>query len=106
MYIIWTTVEKSADAERIAAELIARQLAVCVQVDGPIVSHYRWENKPQRSEEYRLWIKCLPGSRAALERHVFSVHPYDTPQWIVVVAEQVGEKYLSWAKANSSTPPL
>lgn len=106
MFIAWTTVAEHADAERIAAEAVARNLAVCVQIDGPITSHYRWQGKAERSEEYRLCFKCLGAQVAALEKHVLATHPYDTPEWLVVGAEKVGEKYLSWAEANSSTPPL
>ena len=106
MFIAWTTVAEQADAERIAADAVARNLAVCVQIDGPITSHYRWQGKDERSEEYRLCFKCLVQRLAALEQHVLATHPYETPEWLVVRAERVGEKYLSWAEANSSTPPL
>src|SRR5262245_53503986 len=107
MFVAWTTLPNNKlEAERFAADVIARQLAVCVQIDGPVLSHYRWEGKNARSEELRLVFKLLPEQRSALERHIHSTHPYDTPQWVVVRAEHVGEKYLSWAKANSSTPPL
>jgi periplasmic divalent cation tolerance protein len=106
MFIAWTTVATRNDAERIATEVVARQLAVCVQIDGPIVSIYRWEGKIDRSEEFRLMFKCLPSRLAALEERVLPHHPYDTPEWVVVRAEHVGEKYLSWADASSSTPPL
>ena len=106
MFIAWTTVAKRADADRLATEVIGRNLAVCVQIDGPIVSHYRWQGQPERGEEFRLLIKCLPHSLDALEKHLLSTHPYDTPEWLVVRADRVGEKYLSWAEANSSTPPL
>jgi periplasmic divalent cation tolerance protein len=106
VFIAWTTVANRADADRIAADAIAGNLAVCVQIDGPIVSHYRWEGKAGRSEEFRLLFKCLPEILPALERHVLATHPYDTPEWLVVRAERVAEKYLSWAQANSSTPPL
>ena len=105
MFIAWTTVAGRADAERIAADAVAGNLAVCVQIDGPIVSHYRWQGRAERAEEFRLLFKCLPGQLAALEQRVLTAHPYDTPEWIVVRAEKVGEKYLSWARANSSTPP-
>ncbi|MSU65034.1 MAG: divalent cation tolerance protein CutA [Opitutus sp.] len=44
--------------------------------------------------------------RASLTGHVHQVHPYESPEWIVAPAEQVSEKYLSWARANSSIPPL
>lgn len=106
MLIAWTTVANRADADRIAADTIARNLAVCVQIDGPITSHYRWEGRDATEQEFRLTFKVLPSHAKALEQHVLSVHPYATPEWIVIRAEHTGEKYLSWAKANSTTPPL
>ncbi len=106
MLIAWTTVATQSDADRIAAEVIARNLAVCVQIDGPIVSHYRWKGRDAREQEYRMTFKVLPSHETALEQHILDVHPYDTPEWVVVRAEHVGEKYLCWAKANSTTPPL
>ena len=105
MYIIWTTVGNRADADRIAAEVIEGNLAACVQVEGSILSFYRWQERLERGEEFRLCFKCLPEVLPALERRVLAMHPYDTPEWIAVATERVGEKYLSWAKANSTTPP-
>lgn len=106
MYLAWTTVAKRADADRLAADAVHRNLALCVQVDGPIVSHYRWQGQVEHAEEFRLCFKCVDSHLEPLEKHVLAQHPYDTPEWLVVRAERVGEKYLSWAEANSSTPPL
>ena len=106
MYIAWTTVAQRTDAETLASALVERGLAVCVQVDGPIISHYRWQGRAERSEEFRLTIKCTSMQLVGMETHVLAHHPYETPEWIVVQANRVGEKYLSWAEANSSTPPL
>jgi periplasmic divalent cation tolerance protein len=106
MFIAWTTVSNRADAEHIAADVVARNLALCVQIDGPIVSHYRWKGQPERAEEFRLCFKCMPTHLEPLARHVLATHPYETPEWIVVPIAHVGEKYLSWANANSTTPPL
>ena len=106
MFIAWTTVAQRADADRLAATAVGRNLAVCVQIEGPITSHYRWHGQDERAEEFRLTFKCLPSHLEALQQHVLEQHPYDIPEWIVVRAEHVGEKYLSWANANSSTPPL
>lgn len=106
MFLAWTTLGNRADADRIAADVIARNLAVCVQIDGPITSHYRWQGQAERTEEFRLLFKCLPAHLPALEKHVLATHPYETPEWLVIRAERVGEKYLSWAGANSSNPPL
>ncbi len=106
LLIGWTTVAQRADADTLAADTVALGLAACVQIDGPIVSHYRWEGKAERAEEFRLTFKFLPEHAVALERHLRDRHPYRTPEWIVVHADHVTEKYLSWAKANPSNPPL
>jgi periplasmic divalent cation tolerance protein len=106
MFIAWTTVGNRADADRLAADAVQRNLAACGQIEGPIVSHYRWQGNVERSEEYRLCFKCLPDQLESLELRILETHPYETPEWLVVRAQRVGEKYLSWAEANSSTPPL
>ena len=113
MLLAWTTVANRADAERIATDVVAQNFAICVQIDGPLTSHYPWQGRAERAEEFRLCFKCRPTQLAALEAHaialeqrVLATHPYETPEWIVVRAERVGEKYLSWANANSTTAPL
>ena len=106
LMIAWTTVATRADAERLAAGAVAAGLAACVQVDGPLSSFYRWEGELEKSEEFRLTFKCLPGQLSALQQQVLASHPYDTPEWIAVKATAVGEKYLSWAGANAHLPPL
>lgn len=106
MLIAWTTVGTLADADRLAAEAVAAGLAACVQIDGPVVSHFRWEGKHERVEEFRLCFKVLPAQLDRLRALVLSAHPYDVPEWIVVRAADVGEKYLSWAEATVHSPPL
>jgi len=102
MLIAWTTVATRDKAEELARTTIERRLAACVQVDGPVTSHYIWQGQPERAEEFRLCFKFLRSQQAGLEAWLFAHHPYDTPEWIVVRAEVVGEKYLSWAQTSST----
>jgi periplasmic divalent cation tolerance protein len=106
MLIAWTTVAQRSDAEQLAADVIGRRLAACVQIEGPVTSWYRWEGKIEQTEEFRLCFKFTSDQSAALSAWVHAHHPYATPEWVVVRAAEVGEKYLSWAKATSSNPPL
>lgn len=106
MIVAWTTVGTRADADRLAQGAVERRLAACAQIDGPITSHYHWEGRLERSEEFRIWFKCLPANASLLSAWVHNHHPYATPQWIEVSAEVVGEKYLSWAMANSTPAPF
>lgn len=106
MLLAFTTVATEADAQRLADAAVSARLAVCVQIDAPIRSTYRWQGQLEHATEFRLTFKCLPARLPALEQHVLAHHPYDTPEWVVVRAERVGEKYLSWAEADSTPPPL
>jgi periplasmic divalent cation tolerance protein len=96
----WTTTETAAQARQLAEALIAEGLAVCVQIDGPIHSHYQWEGKNGWSEEHRIWVKLLPDKQIDIEGYLHTRHPYQVPQWVVVPAHAVGGKYLSWARAT------
>lgn len=106
MLIAWTTVSSRRDAEKLAQFAVSAKLAVCVQIDGPITSVYRWQGNVEQSTEFRLTFKLLPSHVADLETHVLQQHPYDVPEWIVVPASQIGEKYLSWAQGDSTSSPL
>lgn len=106
MLVAWTTTAERADADRLARGAVEAHLAACAQVDGPVTSHYRWEGRLEQASEYRIWFKCLRSNAADLMAWVHRHHPYATPQWFVVEAEHVGEKYLSWAIANSTSPPF
>ena len=106
LLIGWTTVASRDDASRLAGGLVETRLAACVQIDGPITSHYIWGNRAEAAQEYRLTVKFIPARAAAVEAWVLAHHPYDTPEWIVVRAERVAEKYLSWARSNCSDAPL
>ena len=106
MLIAWTTTQTEEQAKQLAAGLIDRQLAACVQIDGPITSVYRWEGRTQSACEYRLTIKFLTTRHLEVQTWLHNHHPYETPQWIVVRSEHVAEKYLSWAQANSSSLPF
>ncbi|HEY9247564.1 MAG TPA: divalent-cation tolerance protein CutA [Rariglobus sp.] len=101
MLIAWTTVPTKVIADKLAASAVHARLAACVQVEGPIVSHYIWEGAEEKSEEYRLTFKVLPSHLATLETWIHARHPYQTPEWVVVKAEHVAEKYLSWARGNT-----
>jgi periplasmic divalent cation tolerance protein len=106
MFVAWTTTAKREDAERLAKGAVEGRLAVCAQVDSAHVSYFHSEGKLEQAEEFRVWFKYLPANASLLNGWVHRHHPYATPQWIEMSAESVGEKYLSWAMANSTPRPF
>jgi periplasmic divalent cation tolerance protein len=97
--IAWTTTAQRADAELLAKGLVTAGLASCVQIDGPIRSVYRWADRIEEADEYRLTVKVPTPQLAAAEAYVLQNHPYETPEWVAVPASRVAEKYLSWSQS-------
>ena len=94
--IVTTTVESLQDADRLAKAIVDQSLAACAQVDGPIVSHYRWSGELHRSEEYRLTIKTTTTAWPLLKTKLASLHPYDEPQIVMIRVDDSTDGYRDW----------
>jgi periplasmic divalent cation tolerance protein len=93
---VTTTTGKRNDAEQIAAELVSRRLAGCVQVSGPIVSTFRWQGKVETGEEWMCVIKTSRDKVADIKRAFDEIHPYDVPEIIATPIVEGSEAYLEW----------
>jgi periplasmic divalent cation tolerance protein len=95
---ITTTTGTRQDAEQIAAELVARRLAGCVQVSGPIVSTYRWQGNTETSEEWMCTIKTGREQLPAIRQTIDELHPYEVPELIATPIVDGSERYLNWLR--------
>jgi periplasmic divalent cation tolerance protein len=102
---ITTTTGKRQDAEQIAAELVSRRLAGCVQIIGPIVSTYRWQGHTETSEEWLCTIKTGREQLAAIQKVIEEIHPYDVPELIATPIVGGSETYLGWLKEQLGNEP-
>ena len=93
---VLTTVGSEEEGERIAAALVERRLAACVQVSGPISSHYRWQGEVEHSQEWLCLVKTEASRYAEVEAAIAELHSYDEPEIIAtpIVAGSAG--YLEW----------
>lgn len=97
---VQTAVGSRADADRIAAALVAGRLAACVQVLAPMTSTYRWQGAVETAEEWLLLVKTTADRYPAVEAAIRSLHPYDEPEIVAlpIVAGSTG--YLGWIEAE------
>ena len=91
-----TTVASAQDADALARSLVDQSLAACVQIDGPITSHYRWAGKVERASEFRLLIKTSLNHLANLKEKLAKLHPYDEPEIIMLPIADVTDGYRDW----------
>lgn len=93
---ITTTTGTRQDAERIAAELVSRRLAGCVQISGPIASTFRWQKKIETAEEWLCIVKTGREQLDGIRKVLAEIHPYEVPELIATPIVAGGEAYLSW----------
>ena len=99
--LVLTNLPDRAAAERLAGELIEKQLAACINILAPCRSVYRWKGAVQHDEEHPMLIKTTSERYAALEAAVRAGHPYELPEIIAVPIERGLPAYLDWVGAET-----
>jgi periplasmic divalent cation tolerance protein len=91
-----TAVPTRDEADRLAAALVERRLAGCVQIVGPVLSIYRWQGAVERAEEWLCLIKFAADQYPAVEDAVRKLHSYECPEIIATPIVAGSEGYLAW----------
>ena len=94
--IVFTTTGSREEAGKIAAELVQRSLAACVNVLGPVASTYRWQGKVERAEEFLLVVKTTAAAVERVRTAIQELHSYELPEVVVLPIEAGSEAYLEW----------
>jgi periplasmic divalent cation tolerance protein len=98
--VVLTTTSTRDEADRIAAALVERQLAACVQIVGPIASVYRWQGQVEQSQEWFCLIKSDERHYPALEAAIIELHSYEVPEVLVLPVSGGSTRYLEWLSAS------
>ncbi|PQO39688.1 divalent-cation tolerance protein CutA [Bremerella cremea] len=101
--VVQTTTNSRADAERLAEIVVQRALAGCVQITGPIISVYRWQDAVQKDEEYLLSIKTIEQAFTPLADLIRKHHSYDVPEIIALPITNGTTDYLAWLADQVTT---
>jgi len=95
----WTTASDEPTAKWLADRLVESKLAACVQVSGPIMSHYQWEGKTEIAQEYQLSVKYLANNGKAILDWLHQNHPYEVPEWVAIQVDCASADYFKWAQS-------
>ena len=101
--LVLTTFPADGDAEVLARALVDERLAACVNILPPMRSIYTWQGATEHADERQLVIKTATHRVKALETRLKALHPYDTPEFLVVSILEGSSDYLSWL-ADSVRP--
>jgi len=101
--VVLSTVGSADDAERIAAALVERRLAACVNVVAGVRSIYRWKGRVETEDERLLVIKTRRDRFEAVKEALLALHPYELPEAIVLTIEAGHAPYLAWLDESVTT---
>ncbi len=90
------TTASQDEAELLANVLIEKKLAACVQVSGPIQSHYVWEGQAESAQEWYCNAKTSQDLFSELAETVRANHSYKCPQIIALPILAGNQDYLDW----------
>lgn len=79
----------------VCASLEARVIA-CANLIPKIESHYRWQGKLEKSAEVLMICKTTAENLAGFQKLVHRLHPYDTPEFVVLKISGGSARYLTW----------
>lgn len=87
----------------LAKLLVEQELAACVQVLPGMRSVYRWKGEVCIDEEVLLVIKTAAHLTDEVRKAIEANHPYEVPEFVILKAAEVSEKYGLWLMANVRT---
>lgn len=88
------------EADRIAAALVERRHAACVQ-HVPIRSTYRWDGAVQHDVEILLLVKTRAARFDDVAATVRELHSYDVPAITAVPIVAESDDYGAWIDAET-----
>lgn len=94
--VIFTTVNKEEEADKIAKKLVEERLAACVTVLPLGSSYYWWKGKVENEREHVLVIKTKKDMYKNIEERLRDLHPYEVPEIIALAIVKGFKEYLNW----------
>lgn len=98
--LVLTTCGTRENAQAIAADLVERRLAACVQI-FPIESFFRWEGAVRAESELMLFSKIKRADYPRVEAAIRAAHTYSVPEIIEIPIEAGAASYLAWIAAET-----
>lgn len=99
---VMTTTDREEEAAQLARALLQGRLAACVQIVGPVTSHYWWRGALEQEAEWLCVIKTRGELLDAVVETLHREHSYDTPEITATPIIGGSERYLDWIRQETS----
>ncbi len=87
-------------ARRLSKAALRGRLIACANLIPKIESHYWWQGKIETGTEVLMVFKTTAARLSALEKLIVTLHPYDTPEFVVLPLTDGNNRYLRWLEQS------
>jgi len=94
--IVLTTLPSDVESRDFGRTLVEERLAACVNLLPAMDSVYRWEGQIEHDTERQVIIKTSRERVVALWERIRELHPYETPEFVVLSIQDGSDAYLRW----------
>ena len=96
--VFLTTFPTKKSAAAFSKHLLQKKWAACLNIIGPIQSHYIWRDKLTRSKEYLVIGKTTQAKFKLIKKNITRLHKYELPELISLKINDGYKPYLNWIK--------
>jgi periplasmic divalent cation tolerance protein len=94
--VVLVTTPSLKVARSLARSALKARLAACANILPGVESHYWWRKRLCSGKECLMILKTRQSRLKQLEELIVQKHPYDTPEFIVLLLSGGNAKYLAW----------
>lgn len=98
--LVLSTLPDAEVAAGLARTLVEEGAVACVNLVPQVRSIYRWEGSVQDEVEVLAIAKTTAAQAPALVARIAALHPYATPEILVVPVVGGNPAYLAWVAAS------
>ncbi|GAT32170.1 divalent-cation tolerance protein CutA [Spartobacteria bacterium LR76] len=100
MKLALTTFATQEEAAAVVRQLLEERVIACGTILPPARSLYVWHGKVEDSTESVVLLKTGASRLDDLRERLLALHPYDTPEFVVLDPETASPAYLAWVRQS------
>lgn len=94
--LLYTLFPNHQLAQDICDNLLNESHVACVNILGPIESHYIWQGQRQKATEVAVILKTTVSKVPVVKDYLLKHHPYEAPAILQILATSLCDNYSDW----------
>jgi len=98
--LIFITIHKKEDAQKIGRGLLEKRLIACYNL-APVESAYWWKGKIEEGSEVLMILKTNQNNFDKIETYIKKHSGYEVPEVVGIKPQKVNLPYLDWVNRET-----